>query len=73
MKDFMEEQLWLAPWHVLIWVVNRGGGERFKNDPVYWLIFLYIMMIMTTKARSRKVHIVRGQLRNNTLAVGTDD
>ena len=25
MKDPMEEQLWLAPWHFLILVLNRGG------------------------------------------------
>ena len=52
---------------------SMHGGGGVKNDPVYWLIFLYIMMIMNTKATSRKVHIVRGQLRNNTLAVGTDN
>ena len=27
MKDSMEQQLWLAPWHFLISVLNRKGGH----------------------------------------------
>ena len=26
MKDFMKQKLWLAPWHFLLSVLNRGGG-----------------------------------------------
>ena len=35
MKDFMEEQLWLAPWHFFILVLNRG---QLKNHPVVCVV-----------------------------------
>ena len=38
MKDFLEEQLWLAPWHFLLMVLNRGW--LLKNHPVtrLWIV-----------------------------------
>ena len=28
MKDFMEQQLWLNPWHLFISVLNKGGPVK---------------------------------------------
>ena len=35
MKDFMEGQLLLAPWHFLIWVLNMGGGGANGKIALY--------------------------------------
>ena len=40
MKDFMEEQLWLAPWH--FFYLTEGGWGSFKNSPCTRIFYVHV-------------------------------
>ena len=40
MKDFMEEQLWLAPWH--FFYLTEGGWGSVKNSPCTRIFYVHV-------------------------------
>ena len=51
MKGFMNEQVWLAPWHFYIFVLNRG---RSKNSACRLVVPFSISMKEATRHGSGK-------------------
>ena len=58
MKNFIEQQLWLASWHLLILVLDRerGGGGQFNKSPCikrYGRMHANRFVILTKSASSK--------------------
>ena len=49
----MNEQVWLAPWHFYIFVLNRGGGGS-KNSACRLVVLFSISMKEATRHGSGK-------------------
>ena len=68
MKDFMEQQLWLARWPFFNLVLNKGGPVK-KNPTVYILVMLMFMMMMMMMMMMTVVcpHVLRSDPRLHFL------